>query len=53
MKLVLVYYLGTESSVPGPEPGTEFRFELLANFWVDRSKLGAPGHTYSEIKGQW
>ena len=35
---------------PGPEPGTEFRFELPAKFGVGRSKLGVPGHIYPEIK---
>ena len=40
-------------SAPGPEPGTEFRFELSAKFGVGRSKLGVPGHIHPEIKGQW
>ena len=40
-------------SVPGPEPGTEFTFELPAKFGVGRSKLGDPGHIYPKIKGQW
>ena len=31
-------------SIPGPEPGTEFRFELSASFGVGRSKLGVLGH---------
>ena len=37
----------------GPEPGTDFRFELPAKFGAGRSKLGVPGHVYPEIKGQW
>ena len=39
--------------VPGPEPGTDFRFELPAKFGVGRSKLGVRGHIYPEIKGRW
>ena len=38
--------------MPGAEPGTEFRFELLAKFGVCRSELEVPGHIHPEIKGQ-
>ena len=41
------------SSVPGPEPGTDFIFELPAKFGVGRSKLGGSGQIYPEIKGWW
>ena len=39
--------------LPGRERGTEFKFELPAKFAVGRAKLGVPGHTNPEIKGQW
>ena len=43
-------YFKIERSVPDPEPGTDFRFELPAKFGVGRSKLWVPGHIYPEIK---
>ena len=57
VKLVLVLHPGTETyspsilkplavllSFPGPEPGTEFSFELPAKFEVGKSKLKVPEH---------
>ena len=41
----------TLRSGPGTRNGLQIR--TSRKIWVDRSKLGVPGHIYSEIEGQW
>ena len=42
----------TATERSGPQPGTEFIFELPAKFGVGNLKLGVPEHIYPEVKGQ-